>query len=247
MSPWNSSLLIIPARRPHASRRRSRGHSGEFPEELWPDLLETMIIETIKKAMATHATEVAVCFGPVEERPYFQQITEGRIPLIAQRGSRPQRWVPHAMDDGLYLGYSSISFLVSDVPGLPMAALRDALRELVDPAEPVNALLGPDPGGFYLIGLQQPDPELFHGIDWSSNRGFTELRDRLQAAALTLRELPPMEDVDSPADAERLLQQVRQDPAAWRRLAPVTCRFFERHGLLPAPPEADANGSSNAD
>ena len=59
-------------------------------------------------------------------------------------------------------------------------------------------------GGYVLVGLRQPQPGLFHGIDWSTERVMAQTRQRAHALGVALRELAPLWDVDTPDDLARL-------------------------------------------
>jgi glycosyltransferase A (GT-A) superfamily protein (DUF2064 family) len=82
--------------------------------------------------------------------------------------------------------------------GLAAAALRDR------PAVFVPAL----DGGYALVGLRHPVPALFGGMVWSTAQVMAETRTRLAAAGLAHTELPPVADIDVPADLLHL-------PADW--------------------------------
>ncbi len=66
-----------------------------------------------------------------------------------------------------------------------------------------DALLGlSEDGGFWVIGLRGVDPEaVFAGIPMSTDRTGAEQLARLRALGLSVRLLPPLRDVDTPADA----------------------------------------------
>lgn len=66
-----------------------------------------------------------------------------------------------------------------------------------------DACFGPaDDGGFWALGLAEPDPELLRGVPMSTPTTGAVQRDRLVAAGLRMRELPRLRDVDTAADAE---------------------------------------------
>ncbi|WP_433858781.1 TIGR04282 family arsenosugar biosynthesis glycosyltransferase [Streptomyces kronopolitis] len=58
-----------------------------------------------------------------------------------------------------------------------------------------------DDGGFWALGLAAPDPRLLRGVPMSTDRTGAAQRARLTAAGLRVRELPPLRDVDTAADA----------------------------------------------
>ncbi|MEE8389627.1 MAG: DUF2064 domain-containing protein, partial [Anaerolineae bacterium] len=81
------------------------------------------------------------------------------------------------------LGYngSQAIALNSDGPTLPVAYLRQAIVRL----DGADVVLGPsEDGGYYLIGLKQPRPELFVEIEWSSGRVTVQTLDRADALGL---------------------------------------------------------------
>jgi rSAM/selenodomain-associated transferase 1 len=59
-------------------------------------------------------------------------------------------------------------------------------------------------GGYVLVGLRRPQPGLFEGVDWGSDRVMAQTRQRLSALGLRWCELPALWDVDRPADLIRL-------------------------------------------
>ncbi|QLJ02226.1 DUF2064 domain-containing protein [Streptomyces sp. NEAU-sy36] len=65
-----------------------------------------------------------------------------------------------------------------------------------------DALLGPaEDGGFWALGLAEPDPALLRGVPMSTPVTGAAQRERLLAAGLRVRELPRLRDVDVAADA----------------------------------------------
>lgn len=81
------------------------------------------------------------------------------------------------------------------------AALRNGADAAIVPAED---------GGYALIGLRRPVPELFTGIAWGSDAVMQQTRERLHRLRLHHFETEAVWDVDTPADyaracSERLL------------------------------------------
>ncbi|WP_316742433.1 DUF2064 domain-containing protein [Streptomyces sp. MK7] len=65
-----------------------------------------------------------------------------------------------------------------------------------------DAWFGPaEDGGFWALGLAEPDPELLRGVPMSTPVTGAVQRDRLVAAGLRVRDLPLLRDVDTAADA----------------------------------------------
>ncbi|MFF2213871.1 TIGR04282 family arsenosugar biosynthesis glycosyltransferase [Streptomyces antibioticus] len=65
-----------------------------------------------------------------------------------------------------------------------------------------DAYFGPaEDGGFWALGLAEPDPDLLRGVPMSTPVTGAVQRERLAAAGLRVRELPRLRDVDTAADA----------------------------------------------
>jgi glycosyltransferase A (GT-A) superfamily protein (DUF2064 family) len=87
-----------------------------------------------------------------------------------------------------------------DTPQLTRALLIDALERLAQPG--VDAVLGPTTdGGYWTIGLREPDPEVFAGVRMSSAGTAAAQRARLNELGLRTVELGALRDVDTYEDA----------------------------------------------
>ncbi len=94
-------------------------------------------------------------------------------------------------------GYRSVIIIGTDCPGITTALLAQSFAELQNQVVAIGPAID---GGYYLIGLQRLVPELFQGITWSTATVFAEtlaIIDRLQ---LSIWRLPPLPDIDLPAD-----------------------------------------------
>jgi len=94
-------------------------------------------------------------------------------------------------------GCQSAVIIGSDLPGISAEILRRAF-DLLD-AHPV--VIGPAyDGGYYLLGLREPRPELFDGIPWSTERVLDCTLHRLRGSGISPPLLEPLRDVDRAAD-----------------------------------------------
>ncbi|MGA7937789.1 MAG: TIGR04282 family arsenosugar biosynthesis glycosyltransferase [Kovacikia sp.] len=103
----------------------------------------------------------------------------------------------HACQSAWNDGYHSMVILGTDCPELDAALLQKAFQEL----QQQDLVVGPaTDGGYYLIGLRQPVPELFQGITWSTSTVFQQTLEIAAALGLTIACLPTLSDVDQPED-----------------------------------------------
>lgn len=109
--------------------------------------------------------------------------------------------------------YRRIVLLGTDSPDLPLGRLRRAFREL----RRWPVVLGPSSdGGYYLLGLSRPQPQIFRDIQWGSRQVLEQTLRRLEPGEVHL--LEEWYDVDREEDLQRL----------WRQLDPLQEGFPAR-------------------
>ncbi|MFF8841323.1 DUF2064 domain-containing protein [Streptomyces sp. NPDC015127] len=99
-----------------------------------------------------------------------------------------------------------------DTPQITPALLAAGLDMAADEASFGAA----EDGGFWALGLGAPRPALVRGVPMSTPSTGAVQRARLVDAGLTVRELPPLRDVDTPDDARAVAAL-----APWSRFAAV--------------------------
>jgi glycosyltransferase A (GT-A) superfamily protein (DUF2064 family) len=98
-----------------------------------------------------------------------------------------------------------------------------------------DAFFGPAAdGGFWALGLRQPDPALLRGVPMSTAVTGAVQRARLHAAGLRVAELPQLTDVDTAADALAVARQAPQGrfAARVRQLADVLSQAGAGEGTM---------------
>ena len=90
--------------------------------------------------------------------------------------------------------------LGADVPHVPVSSIQAAAA-----VEPGRVVLGPaEDGGYYLIALARPAPELFAGVPWGAAGVLEATRARADGLGLATDLLAPTFDVDESGDLRRL-------------------------------------------
>lgn len=98
----------------------------------------------------------------------------------------------------------SLLIVGSDCPALDAHYLDAALAAL---AAGNDVVIGPaEDGGYVLVGLRRPLPVLFEGIEWGTERVLQQTLEQIRCSGLTHQLLPPLWDVDTPQDLERLAE-----------------------------------------
>jgi len=102
----------------------------------------------------------------------------------------------------LHCVQSPLILIGTDCPVMLPAHLRRAARALIDGDDAV--FCPAEDGGYVLVGLRQPQQELFSTMPWSTSTVMSETRARAQRLGLKVRELEPLWDVDVPEDLARM-------------------------------------------
>jgi rSAM/selenodomain-associated transferase 1 len=114
-----------------------------------------------------------------------------------QRGDDLGMRMYQAFEEAFKSGYREVILIGSDLPDLSTAGLQNAF-ELLSENE---AVIGPaQDGGYYLLGLTRPVPEIFKNKAWGTN---SVLKDTLADLGNTKTALlPVLNDIDLYEDIE---------------------------------------------
>jgi rSAM/selenodomain-associated transferase 1 len=125
----------------------------------------------------------------------------------------------HAAFQRLLSGEDRTAIVIgSDSPDIPIQYIKRAFLKL----KHKDVVLGPaSDGGYYLVGLKAPAPQLFDDIEWGGRFVLQQTIERIKSQKLTLSLLPLWYDVDTPASLQLLADMIE-------------ARRVERSGRLPA-------------
>lgn len=184
--------------------------AGEVKTRLCPPLTgpeaaglyRSFLQDKIEQVRTLRGASPAIAYAPEAERPLFQGLSPD-FRLVAQRGPDLGARLATGFAEFLGNGHAGAVAIDSDTPTLPTEYLAEAVAGLR--RGDVDLVLGPsEDGGYYLIGLREPHPELFEGIRWSTSEVTPETLRRAKEKGLRVALLPTWYDVDTPADLARL-------------------------------------------
>jgi uncharacterized protein len=123
-------------------------------------------------------------------------------------GSRMARSLLNAFESGA----EKVIIIGTDCPGVNAQILATAFEQL----QAFDLVLGPAiDGGYYLIGLRQPIPELFANIEWGTAQVFHKTVDIARILNLSHVYLPTLADVDRPEDLPIWEQTLEGEIKRW--------------------------------
>ncbi len=171
-------------------------------------------IEDMCVRLAPHVRLALASEPEIGARGYVATLARrGGWPMIAQGdgdlGARMRRVATAALASS-----SSVVIIGSDVPTLPVGHLIAALRDLApcrdgERRRRPRVVLGPSfDGGYYLLGLRAPLPDIFGRMPWSTDRVLARTLARLRASRVAPALLPGWYDVDTPADVDLLARHL---------------------------------------
>jgi uncharacterized protein len=187
------------------------------------ELKRALLLDTFDVLAAVQDVAQVVACEPADDCEGMRELTGPGADVIAQRGSDLGQRIRHVFEDVFRLGPESVVVLGSDLPDLPPRLLTDAVTALRDGNDRV--VVGPaTDGGYYLIGMNRPHPELFEQVAWGTERVLAQTLHIASRAELPVEVLEQWADVDTMSDLRRATRLAGAAPrtAAWVEGHPAT-------------------------
>jgi len=186
--------VIVIAKSPVPGRVKTRLTPPFSPEQA-ARLAEAALTDTLATVSATPVSRrVLALDGP--PGPWAPNDSD----IIAQRGTGLDQRLAAAFADAYGMARQPMVLIGMDTPQVTTDLLTDAAMPLV--SGDADAVLGlATDGGFWLLGLRQPNWSLLQGVPMSrADTGQLQLA-RLMDAGLRVATAPELTDVDSADDA----------------------------------------------
>lgn len=196
-------VVFLKAPRPGAVKTRLAGTLG-------PDAACAAYRRLVEALLANLAPlpRVELCFTPAEAGAEIQPWVRPGWLTCPQVGGDLGERLHAAFAEHFETDAQHVVIIGSDCPDVTAVDIEDAWLAL----EGHDVVLGPAlDGGYWLIGLRAPQPALFAGIPWSTDRVFGETMCRARETGLRVALLRELADVDTAADWERWLRRANVD------------------------------------
>lgn len=202
---YAKGCIVIFAKAPIPGRVKTR-LAPVYGKRRAAELYRRMLVETVAKAAGLAPLELWC--SPNPRHPFLHRCAKKYAARCESQqgrdlGSRMHRAFAHALRRhqwAIIVGSDCVSLSRSDLD-VACATLARGGRAVLGPAAD---------GGYVLLGLRSPDPSLFHGIPWGTERVLSATRRRLAVGGYQWKELPVRWDADRPEDVRRWLDCTRR-------------------------------------
>jgi rSAM/selenodomain-associated transferase 1 len=166
------------------------------------ELQRALIARAIEVAKAAKLGPISLWCAPDCTHPFFQEVAERysitlHVQIGDDLGARMQNAFA-ALCSSMPVLLIGSDCVVIDAPLLTRCA--DALQNGRD-----AVFLPVEDGGYILVGLNKPIPDLFHDMPWTTERVMPETRRRASEIGLAIEEPEMLWDIDRTEDYERAL------------------------------------------
>jgi len=204
----NSAALIIFAKAPVEGYVKTRLCPPLTPDEA-ASLHGSLVLDLLEKCKSLQACDRILAGAPTPEHPFFGAMkARFNIPIWGQVGPDLGSRMAHAFQLALGSPYQSAIIIGTDIPGITVSLISTALKNLQNH----DIVVGPTvDGGYYLIGLRSPVPELFEQIPWSTDQVLSLTKEKAQSLRLSVKVLPMLRDLDTMEDLQDFIKESK-DP-----------------------------------
>jgi len=214
------SALIVFARQPSMGQVKTR-LVRELPEELVLELYKGMVKDVLRMVRGVCGSSRYVFHAGVPRAgsEFFERYEKSFV-LKKQNGTDLGARMLNALRGCRKDGCDRMVLIGTDCLSVNEKDILTAFSKLASH----DIVLGPSrDGGYYLIGLKDPFPELFEGISWGTARVFAQTVSRIKKFNKKVYFLKLRADIDTLEDLKRLMPFLRR-----RREARSTVRVWEK-------------------
>jgi rSAM/selenodomain-associated transferase 1 len=202
-----SDCLIVFVKEPRPGAAKTRLTPALSPAEA-AELYRALAEEEIRNTAPRPGEYARLFFFDPSSSPDAMSAWLPGETLLPQRGDDLGARMSAAFDEAFRRGARRAAVIGTDVPWVTRARVAEAFAAL----DGHDVVLGPTAdGGYYLLAVDRPRPELFRGIAWSTPSVLGSTADRAGALGLRVQMLGELPDIDTMDDLR----------AHWEALRPL--------------------------
>jgi uncharacterized protein len=193
-----ANALVVMAKAPLAGQVKTRLVPPFSPEQA-ARLAGALLVDQLNHVRPIEYADLYLAFAPDEARALMKKLAPPVFRLFPQEGADLGARMQAIFEKLFHAGYRNIILTGSDLAAVPLDFF-DRSRRFLESSEQ-RVVLGPSrDGGYYLVGCNQPTPELFREMIWSHSTVLAQTLAKLAQLKIAHRLLPTWFDVDTAED-----------------------------------------------
>jgi len=164
--------------------------------------LSNLFLTTTLRRFSTCGERRILSFTPKTKQSEFKSLAGPSWALQPQVSGDLGQRMDYYFQDAFRDGMDRVLLIGSDSPHLPLSFVCQAFTALCRS----EVVLGPSrDGGYYLIGLRHPFPELFCEVDWGTSVVWQQTTEKINRRGCPFEEISAWYDIDNRQDLDCLL------------------------------------------
>ena len=167
----------------------------------------SMVMDILERCRTLRTFDRFLACTPSQEHAFFKTMAARfGVTLWDQVGTDLGQRMNHALTKAFQMGYQKALLVGTDIPTLAAHTCTHAIQTLADH----DVVFGPTAdGGYYLVGMKRPMPELFHGIPWSTSQVLSKSLEQARGMGLSVGQLETQHDLDTILDIQNIIPNLR--------------------------------------
>jgi len=224
--PTRANALAVMAKAPVPGSVKTRMVPPLTQEEA-AALYRAILRDQLEHLTRLAAIDLYVAFTPDDAAALMKSVVPAAFECFPQRGEDLGERMQEIFVELWRRGHRNLVLIGSDVPAVPLDFFQETYSALN--CEDKRVVFGPSQdGGYYLVGMNQPTPQIFERMTWSHDRVLVQTTEKLTRLGMAVKLLPTWFDIDTIEDLKRL--QTISDPAV-RNAMQETLDCLRRLGL----------------
>ena len=221
-----ADALVVMAKAPVPGQVKTRLLPSLTAEEA-AALSRSLLVDQLNHVKELSAVDFYLAFAPDDAGLLMEQLAPACFHLFPQQGDELGARMAAAFEKLFDLGYKNIVLIGADLPPVPLCLFSEAYAFLESSNKRV--VLGPSrDGGYYLVGCNQPTPQIFEGMSWSQSLVLAQTLERLAALRVDSHLVASWFDIDTPDDLRHLHSVL---DSTLENAMPNTATLLQRLGL----------------
>ena len=221
-----AKLLVIVAKEPVPGKVKTRLFP-KFSPAVAADLYRCFLHDRIQEISTLNEVDRAIAYTPEDARETFTTFALDGFELFSQQGKHLGERLNNIFLEKLSQGYKAVSIVDSDSPDLPKSLIKESFELLL--SKQADIVFGPCyDGGYYLVGMRKPHPELFRDIPWSTENVLSVTLEKAKKMGLNVKLLTTWNDLDTFEDLIEFYNMYKDRPLSKDWTGSKTFAFLSR-------------------